>query len=207
MSNKDITPKSEKIVAICGSLRQKSFTRFALNIALKGAEELKAQTYLVDLRDYNLPFYDENEDYPEDVFRLRRNVSEAQGIILGSPEFHGGYTGILKNALDLMGFREFQSKIVGLIGIAGGAAGAINTVNGLRIVCRNLRSWVLPLQVSIPNAKNEFDDQGHPFNSNLEERLKEVGRQVTKFSFLHNSEQIKEFLQLWEQEPQNSGGE
>ena len=105
-----------------------------------------------------------------------------------------------------MGFREFQSKVVGLIGIAGGSAGAINTVNGLRIVCRNLRSWVLPLQVSIPNAKNKFDDHGEPLNPNLKERLKEVGRQVTKFAFLHNSKQIKEFLQLWEQGPQNPGG-
>jgi hypothetical protein len=40
-----------------------------------------------------------------------------------------------------------------------------------------------------------------------EDRLKEVGRQVTRFAYLHTSKQSLEFLELWEQAPENPGGE
>lgn len=59
-----------KIAALCGSLRTKSYTRMAINIALLGAAELGAQTQLIDLRDYKLIFCDGKEDeshYPSDV--------------------------------------------------------------------------------------------------------------------------------------------
>ena len=100
-----------RVVGISGSLRNNSYTRMAVKIALQGAEKLGAQTQLIDLRDYDLVFCDGKEDesiYPEDVFRLRRDVQWAQGIVLGTPEYHGSFSGVLKNALDLMGFAEFE---------------------------------------------------------------------------------------------------
>ena len=79
---------------------------------------------LIDLRDYRLTFADgedENpESVPEDVLRLRREVGSAHGILLGTPEYHGSLSGVLKNALDLMGFDEFEGKMIGLIGVSGG---------------------------------------------------------------------------------------
>ena len=100
-----------RVVGISGSLRNNSYTRMAVKIALQGAEKLGAQTQLIDLRDYDLVFCDGKEDesiYPEDVFRLRRDVQWAQRIVLGTPEYHGSFSGVLKNALDLMGFAEFE---------------------------------------------------------------------------------------------------
>jgi len=95
-----------KIVGISGSLRSGSYTTLAVRLALKGAEELECQAKLIDLRDYQLLFCDGKDDesqFPKDVFRLREEVKQAHGIILGTPEYHGGYSGVLKNALDLMG--------------------------------------------------------------------------------------------------------
>jgi hypothetical protein len=37
-------------------------------------------------------------------------------------------------------------------------------------------------------------------------QTKEVGRQVARFTFLHSSEQAREFLRLWETAPENPGG-
>ncbi len=203
------TPSPVRVVAICGSLRSKSTTRFALNIALQGAQKVGAETQLIDLRTYDLVFCDGSEDedsYPEDVFKLRQTVQQAHGIILGTPEYHGGYSGVLKNALDLMGFSEFQGKVVGLVAVAGGQTGAINSLNGLRTVSRALRAWVIPLQVSIPQAWKEFDDSGEIKDSNLEDRLLEVGRDVARFAYLHTSDQARQFLDQWEQAEQNPGG-
>ncbi len=178
-----------QVAGICGSLRKGSFTRMALHVALAGAKEAGARTRLIDLSEYHLIFCDGKEDesgYPKDVFTLREEVRAAQGIILATPEYHGGYSGVLKNALDLMGFEEFEGKMLGLVGVSGSGMGAE--------------------QASIPEAYKVFDEAGTLKDSALEKRLKEVGRQVARFAYLHTSEQAQEFLRAWEGAPVNPGG-
>lgn len=203
------TEQPIRIVAICGSLRRGSYTRTALRIALEGAAEIGVQTQLIDLRDYDLIFCNGERDkrsYPTDVFKLQEEVRQAHGIILGTPEYHGGVSGVLKNTLDLMGFGEFEGKMIGLVGISGGQMGALNALDSLRVIGRALHAWVVPEQALIPRAWQEFDSTGKLKNPRLEDRLKEVGRQVARFAYLHNSKQAQEFLQLWEAAPENPGG-
>ena len=197
------------VVGICGSLRVDSYTRMALKVALKGAQEFGVQTNLIDLRDYNLVFCDGNQDesaYPEDVFKLRREVAEAQGIILGTPNYHASFSGVLKTALDLMGFDGFEGKMVGLVGVSGGSKGAADALNSLRAIGRALHAWVAPNQVSIAEAWKYFDDASSLKDAGLENRIKDVGRQVARFAYLHSSEKVQQFLQEWERAPENPGG-
>jgi len=181
----------------------------ALQVALAGAREAGAQTRLIDLRTYQLILCDGKEDesgYPQDVFRMRQDVQAAQWIILATPEYHGGYSGVLKNALDLMGFEEFEGKMLGLVGVSGGTMGAFGALNNLRAVGRALHAWVIPEQVSIPEAWKVFDQSGALTDRALEKRLKDVGRQVARFAYLHTSEQAQAFLRAWESAPVNPGG-
>lgn len=198
------------IVGIAGSLRDTSYTRMAVEIALQGAKEHGAEVQLLDLRDYDLPFCDgsgKESEQAHDVLRLRQAVSEAHGVILGSPEYHGSFSGVLKNALDLMGFDQFGGKIVGLVGVSGGSMGAVNALNDLRRVVRWVHAWVIPQQTSIPQAWDHFDDDGRLDDESMAERLREVGHQVARFAYLHHSEQAKQFLELWEQALKNPGGD
>ncbi len=198
-----------KVVGISGSLRPGSYTTLTVAVALKGAEELKCETKLINLRDYQLVFCEgkgDESNFPKDVFRLREEVREAQGIILGTPEYHGGYSGVLKNALDLMGFEEFEGKMLGLVGVSGGAMGAFGALNSLREVGRALHAWVVPEQASIPQAWQEFDDTGKLKNPKLDERVRQVGRQVARFAYLHGSCQANEFMEKWEKSLENPGG-
>jgi len=209
MNHNDQAENRVFVVGICGSLRRGSYTRMAVQVALHGAQEVGAQIRLLDLKDYQLVLCDGKEDertYPADVFRLRSEVSHAQGIILGTPEYHGSFSGVLKNALDLMGFNEIEGKMIGLVGVSGGALGAINALNSLRTVGRALHAWVVPEQVSIPEAYKVFDQSGTLHDGDLEKRLKEVGRQVARFAYLHTSEQAQAFLRAWEGAPVNPGG-
>ena len=198
-----------RVAAINGSLREASYTRLALRIALEGARSVNAQTQLIDLRNYDLTFCDGRRPsvtpYPEGVQRLQHDVQRAQGIILGTPEYHGGMSGVLKNALDLMGFDEFEGKIVGLVSVSGGMLGGTNALNSLRVVGRALHAWVVPEQASIPQVSLMFDETGHITNERLHEMLLTVGRQVARFAFLHTSTEIQEFLRAWESAPDNPG--
>ena len=199
-----------RVAGICGSLRGGSYTRMALVVALKGAEEAGAETQLIDLRTYQLAFCDggDNEDkLPKDVQRLRDDVKRAHGIILATPEYHGGYSGALKNALDLMGFDEFEGKMIGLVGVSGGRMGAADALNGLRAIGRALHAWVVPEQASVPEAWKVFPGETGIADPKLAERLRDVGRQVARFARLHKAEQALEFLRGWQRAPPNPGGE
>lgn len=199
--------KPLRVIGICGSLRPGSYTRMALEVATQGAQELGAQTRILDLQDYDLVFSDGRKTpYPEGVQRLRSDVRAADGIIIGTPEYHAGMSGVLKNALDLMGFDEFGGKMLGLIGVSGGTMGAVNALNSLRAVGRSVHAWVIPHQVAIPQAWKVFDEVGNLIDDEYRQRLLEVGRQVARFAYMHSSAQVKEFLEMWEEAPNNPGG-
>lgn len=178
------------VVAICGSLRQGSSTHAALQIALSAAEEAGAEVELLELSEYDLIFQGSvasESEYPPGVFRLREKVKRAHGILLGSPEYHGSFSGVLKSALDLMGFDEFENKVIGLIGVSGGRMGAVNALSMLRTVGTALHAWVVPNDVSIPNSSQAFDANGNLHDAELTTRVKAVGKQVVEFASLRNS--------------------
>lgn len=192
------------IVGIPGSLSENSATRTAVAVALEGAATHGATTAMLDLRDYDLPF----EGAPatgksDDVERLQAEVRRADGIIIGTPEYHGGYSGVLKNALDLMGFDEFQGKMVGLVGVSGGALGGTGPLLSLRNVVRTVHAWVVPNQCTIPYARKAF---AAGLDDRTRARLMGVGEQVAKFAALHRSDEAKAFLAAWEGAVENPGG-
>ena len=200
---------SIRVAGICGSLRPASYTRIALKIALAAAAEAGAETRLIDLRDYDLPFAtgeDEGANAPASVVRLREEVRSADGLILATPEYHNSFSGVLKNALDLMGFGEIEGKMIGLVGVAGGKLGAFDALNALRNIGRALHAWVIPEQASIPEAWKEFSPDGNLKNKEIAGRVREVGAQVARFARVHKCAEAREFLKLWETAPQNPRG-
>jgi NAD(P)H-dependent FMN reductase len=198
--------KTLRIVGISGSLRAGSHTRTIVETALRGAAEVGAQVEMLDLNSYGLAYTDVSAEPSHGVARLRADVASAQGIILGTPEYHGSFSGVLKHALDLMGFDEFEGKMIGLVSVSGGRNGGLMALNSLRMICRSLHAWVVPEQVGVPNASKMFDQSGRLLDAHVEESLKRVGREVARFSYLHSSEQAREFLRLWEKAPINPGG-
>ena len=197
-----------KIVGLSGSLRHPdiSATWKAVQTCLKGASEIGAQVRMLNLADYNLTYTDVTLPASEGVKRLRQDIQAAHGIILGTPEYHGSFSGVLKHALDLVGFEQFEGKIVGLVGVSGGKMGGLQALNSLRIICRSLHAWVVPEQVAVFQASQQFSADGKLLDETIGEGLMNVGRQVARFSYLHTSQKALEFLHLWETAPQNPGG-
>lgn len=161
-----------KIVGIGGSLRRDSYSQLALNVAASRVEALGAEMEILDLRLLNLPFCNGEDEYPgyPDVERLQQTVKQADGLILATPEYHGGVSGVLKNALDLMSFEQLDGKVTGLISVLGGQPNS-NALNDLRLIMRWVHSWVIPEQIAIGQVWKAFDPDGKLLDEKLSERF------------------------------------
>jgi NAD(P)H-dependent FMN reductase len=168
------------VAAIPGSLRAESYTRVALTHALDAAEAAGADPDLLDLRTFELPPLNPDIDEQGDAHEFARRVRAADAVLLGSPMYHGSYSGVLKNALDHCGFDEFEGKTVGLLGVAGGAF-PITALEHLRSVCRALDAWVLPHQAAVPHASSAIVD-GAFVDDRLETRVETLGRRVVEYA-------------------------
>lgn len=172
-----------KVVALCGSLKTRSTTRRALALALEGAAEAGAETGWVEIAE--LPWCDGRDgDYGSRVSAFREEIRAADAVIVGSPEYHGSFTGVLKNALDLLSAEDLGGKLLGLVAVATGDAGAMNTLNHLRHTARWVDAWVLPHQVSVPRAGEAFDAEGGVRREGLGEELRALGREVVRYGKL-----------------------
>jgi FMN reductase len=161
-----------KLVGISGSLRSHAYSLAALTLALQRAETLGAEVELLDLRSLHLPFCKGEGDYDDypDVTKLRQAVQQADALILATPEYHGGVSGVLKNALDLLSFEHLSGKVTGAISVLGGQANS-NALNQLRVITRWVHAMMIPEQVAIGQAWQAFDASGNLQDSKLAERL------------------------------------
>ncbi|AEM57216.1 FMN reductase [Haloarcula hispanica N601] len=168
------------IVGVVGSLREESYTRVGIERALVAAEELGATTELLDLQEFDLPVFDADHREVGDAVEFADRVHAADSILLGTPVYHGSYSGMLKNALDYCGFDEFEHKTVGLLAVAGGGF-PITALEHLRSVCRALNCWVIPHQAAVPNAHNHIAD-GQIVDADIEERVTSLGEEAVKYA-------------------------
>ncbi|ELZ35006.1 flavoprotein [Halogeometricum pallidum JCM 14848] len=168
------------VVAVCGSLRERSYTRLALERSLDGVREAGGTGEVLDLREYDLPVLDADEDAQGDSEAVVERVGDADALVLGTPVYHGSYSGVLKNALDHCGFDEFDGKTVGLLAVAGGGF-PVTALEHLRSVCRALNAWVLPHQVALPHVSSQFCD-GALTNEGLERRVHVLGQRVVEYA-------------------------
>jgi FMN reductase len=173
-----------RVIALNGSLRPSSTTRHALAHALEAARIAGADVGWADIAE--LPACDGRDSgaYGPRVDALRAAVVAANAVIIGSPEYHGSFSGVLKNALDLLGPDELRGKLIALVATARGDAGAMNTLNHLRQVSRWVGAWVLPAQVSVPLAADAFDAAGVPVRAGLADELEKLGQEVVRYGRL-----------------------
>ncbi len=170
-----------KIVGIGGSLRSESYTQMALNIAAQRVQALGSEVEILDLRQLQLPFCDGGDEYPDypDVQRLRDAVSSADGLILATPEYHGGVSGVLKNSLDLMSFTQLSDKVTGVISVLGGQPNS-NALNELRLIMRWVHGWVIPEQIAIGQVWKAFSPEGKLLDEKLSQRFDQFAQSLVE---------------------------
>ncbi len=176
------------IVGMGGTTRPGSSSEQALAIALKHAESLGAETKMYGGKDLNLPMYDPDPANMTDAARhMIEDLRRADGIILASPCYHGGVSGLLKNAIDYTEEMRadprvyFHGRAVGAIGCGYGNQGPNSVLLQLRQITHALRGWNVPLGVAVNSAEVKFAD-GKCSAEGIGKQIELMAAQVVEFA-------------------------
>jgi FMN reductase len=177
------------VVALGGSVRGGSTTDNVLRFALSVAAAAGARTHHLGGLELNLPMYaPEGHERTPAARVLVSELRKADGIIIGSPSYHGCISGYVKNALDYAeDLRNepspyFDGRAVGCIAVASGWHGAMSTLDTLRSIVHALRGWPTPLGVPVVAPPPLFDPQGVCLIPKVRDQIEIMARQVVTFA-------------------------
>lgn len=175
------------VVGIGGTTRPGSSTETALRAALRHAEELGAVTQLFGGDALAaLPGYSpEEKERTEGQTALVEAVRRADAVIFASPGYHGGVSGLVKNAIDLLEDLRADDRVyldgmpVGCIVTAAGWQGCNTTLGAMRSIVHALRGWPTPLGVTLNTAGVKlFDGDGQCLDAQVSTSLRMLAEQV-----------------------------
>jgi len=177
------------IVAVGGSTRPGSSSEMAVRLAGRAAEEAGARVIYVTGRDLILPIYDtETSERSEQAQSLVEAVRGAHGMLIASPGYHGGISGMIKNALDYIeDLRDdprpyLHNRAVGCIAVAYGWQATVSTLQQIRQVTHALRGWPTPLGATINAQTTRFAADGSTDDQATGLQLATIGEQVVEFA-------------------------
>jgi len=123
-----------KLVAFCGSLRKASFNRMALNAFIERLPAgTSAQVIEIDWPLYNADI--QAQGFPDKVQAAQKAMLDADGLVLVTPEYNYGPSGVLKNAIDWLSRmtpQPFAAKPIAMFGASGGVLGSARAQYQLR---------------------------------------------------------------------------
>ena len=149
-----------KVTLLLGSIRN---GRQSDRIAYYLEEKLKQHTIdaeLIDLKESSLPLMQErvghHPELPEEVKVVSERLHQADALIFISPEYHGSFSGVLKNAVDYF-WNEFSKKPIGVVTVSGGKFGGINASSHLQQLVLSLGAFPMPTKLLVPEVGNVFN--------------------------------------------------
>jgi len=186
-----------KILAFAGSLRKESFNKKLVKVAIQGAEKAGAEITYLDLRDYPFPLYDgdleASEGIPEIVTKVKKIMFAHDGLLISSPEYNSGISGVLKNFIDWTsraGQEEkagacYSGRVASLMAASPGGLGGLRGLVHVRMILGTMDVIVLPDQLALSKAHEAFNEDGtikdtkqhawaERLGSNLAETLKKL---------------------------------
>ena len=177
------------IVAVGGSTRPGSSSELAVRCAGRAAEAAGANVVYITGRDLILPIYDtETADRTDQARTLVESIRGAHGMLIASPGYHGGISGMIKNALDYIeDLREddrpyLHGRAVGCIAVAYGWQATVSTLQQIRQVTHALRGWPTPLGATINAQTTKFAADATTDDQAAAQQLATIGEQVVEFA-------------------------
>lgn len=163
-----------KLQVIIGSTRNGRVTDKAAKWVANEASEIGFDDVeILDLKDYDMPFFDEaiSPQYNPDrkpeptVKKWLDKLAEADAYVMVTPEYNRSYSAVLKNAIDYVDY-QFEKKPIALV--AHGSTGGAQAVSHLRGVIAGALSFSVPRATYFSDGvAQHIDDEG-----NLSEKAK-----------------------------------
>ncbi|MBK4214777.1 NAD(P)H-dependent oxidoreductase [Paracoccus caeni] len=165
------------ILGISGSLRRASFNTGLLRAAKEVAPE---GTEIVIGSIADVPLYNGDveaaDGIPAAVETLKRQLSEADGLLIVTPEYNNGMPGVLKNTIDWLsrkdGLALFAGKPVAVIGASPGNFGTVLAQEHWLQVLRTLKTkhWTEG-RLMVSGAGKLFDADGNLTDDRTRQKL------------------------------------
>jgi len=171
------------IVTISGSSQVPSYTAYALALVNDALAKSPFAVNTLDAATLHLDF--PGRPPTEDAVRLRAAIGDAAGVVLATPEYHGGMSAMIKLVIENLGYPSvLAGKPVALLGVASGRIGAVKSIEQLRAVCGHVGALVVPSAVSVASVRAAFDRDGRCTDPGTEEALR--GLAASLLSFMHD---------------------
>lgn len=179
-----------KLVGLCGSLRHASTNRLLMKEAARRFGE--AEFVEGDLR---LPLYDGDLEsgtgIPDEVQSLSDLIASADAVIVATPEYNKGISGVLKNALDWVSRTDgnpWLDKPVAIMSAAAGRAGGERSQNMARLCLTPFRPLLVPgPEVLVGATASQWDDEGRLINERNAKALDDLMRILRRFAEVNRS--------------------
>lgn len=178
--------ESPRILILYGSVRERSYSRFAAEEAGRLLTAMGAEVRLFN--PSGLPLPDDAPDTHPKVIELRGLVRWCDGMVWSSPERHGAMSAVMKAQIDWIplsegAVRPSQGKTLAVMQVCGGSQ-SFNAVNQMRILGRWMRMFTIPNQSSVAKAWQEFDENGRMKPSSWYDRIVDVAEELFKITLL-----------------------
>lgn len=122
-----------KITIVLGSVRkERQSFRLAYYLQQRLLEK-RIGTDLIDLAKTPLPVFGQEVREEAHVEPMGLQLQQSDALIFVTPEYHGSFSGALKNALEYY-WEEFYRKPIGVATASGGKMGGINASSQLQHV-------------------------------------------------------------------------
>ena len=144
-------------------------------------DRLGADPVLLDLAELPAELFrpDAYREKPPAFARFSDTILASDGIVVVTPEYNGGFPGVLKYFIDMLKFPEsFEDRPVCFVGLSAGTWGALRPVEQLQQVFGYRNAYLYPKRVLLPGVAKRLDDDGRLADPPTIERLE---RQATGF--------------------------
>jgi NAD(P)H-dependent FMN reductase len=120
---------------------------------------------IIDLNEYQFPVFDERlkfqKDPSKEMLDFAGKIKQADGVIIVTPEYNGGYPASLKNVVDLL-YDEWYRKPIAISTVSAGAFGGTQVITSLQFTLWKIRAWTVPAMFPVPKVQDAFDENGVP---------------------------------------------
>ena len=124
-----------------------------------------AKTDIIDLKELDFPVFDERlknqKDPTPQMLDFANRIKEADGVLIVTPEYNGGYPAALKNAIDLL-YNEWRRKPIAIAAVSDGDFGGTQVITSLQFSLWKIMAWTVPARFHVQNVNETFDENGNP---------------------------------------------